>query len=160
MFEAADRKLKKKVSKTTVKAIDVAAYILRKQGTMPAMKLQKLVYYSQAWSLVWDDRPIFRDRIYAWANGPVIRNLYNAHRGKYLVSRIPDGNSRVLDEDQCETVDAVIKFYGDKSSHWLSDLTHMEAPWREAREEAGLIDGQRGQAYITQASMDEYYSAL
>ena len=64
------------MSKTTVKAIDVAAYILRKQGTMPAMKLQKLVYYSQAWSLVWDDRPIFRDRIYAWANGPVIRNLY------------------------------------------------------------------------------------
>ena len=38
-----------------VSAGDVAAYILRKQGTLPAMKLQKLVYYSQAWSLVWDD---------------------------------------------------------------------------------------------------------
>ena len=49
-----------------VTAIDVAAYILSKQGDMPAMKLQKLVYYSQAWSLVWDDKPLFRDRIEAW----------------------------------------------------------------------------------------------
>ena len=42
-----------------VRAIDVAAYILRKQGAMPAMKLQKLAYYSQAWSLVWDDESLF-----------------------------------------------------------------------------------------------------
>ena len=148
------------MSKTNVKAIDVAAYILRKEGAMPAMKLQKLVNYSQAWSLVWDDRPIFKDRIEAWANGPVIRNLYNAHRGNYRVSRIPGGNSRALDKDQRETVDSVIDFYGDKSSHWLSNLTHMEAPWHDAREEAGLIDGQRGHAYITHASMAEYYSGF
>ena len=32
---------------------DVAAYILEKQGAMTTWKLQKLVYYSQAWSLVW-----------------------------------------------------------------------------------------------------------
>ena len=38
---------------------DVAAYILAKRGEMTAWKLQKLVYYSQAWSLVWDQRPIF-----------------------------------------------------------------------------------------------------
>ena len=148
------------MSKTTVKAIDVAAYILRKQNGMPAMKLQKLVYYSQAWSLVWDDKPIFRDRIEAWANGPVIRNLYNAHRGKYQISRIPSGKSRLLDDNQRETVDVVIDYYGNKSSHWLSDLTHMEDPWCDARKKAGLIDGQRGHACITQASMAEYYSSL
>jgi hypothetical protein len=37
-------------------ARDVAAYILSRQGRMTAMKLQKLVYYSQAWSVVWDER--------------------------------------------------------------------------------------------------------
>ena len=62
-------------------ALDVAAAILKRTGPIPAMKLQKLVYYSQAWSLVWDDRPLFKDRIEAWANGPVIPNLYRAHRG-------------------------------------------------------------------------------
>lgn len=45
---------------------DVAAYILEKKGEMTAWKLQKLVYYSQAWSLVWDQRPLFAERIEAW----------------------------------------------------------------------------------------------
>lgn len=44
---------------------DVAAYILAKHGPMTAMKLEKLVYYSQAWSLVWDDKPLFRSKIEA-----------------------------------------------------------------------------------------------
>ena len=143
-----------------VRAIDVAAYILRKQGAMPAMKLQKLAYYSQAWSLVWDDESLFRDRIEAWANGPVVRNLYAAHRGQFKITSIPGGDSQALNSTQRETVDAVLAFYGDKSSQWLSDLTHSEAPWQEARAEAGLADGVRGAARISDASMAEYYSGL
>ena len=60
----------------------------------------------------------------------------------------------------CETVDIVLGFYGDKPSQWLSDLTHMEAPWRKARERAGLADGERGNAVITHALMAEYYDSL
>ena len=52
--------------------LDVAAYILERQGSMTTMKLQKLVYYCQAWSLVWDERPLFDESIEAWANGPVL----------------------------------------------------------------------------------------
>ncbi len=55
---------------------DVAAIILQECGEMTAMKLQKLVYYSQAWSLVWDDAPSFPEEIQAWANGPVVPVLY------------------------------------------------------------------------------------
>ena len=144
----------------SVRANDVAAYILRSQGAMPAMKLQKLVYYSLAWSLVWDDEPLFEETVEAWANGPVIRELYDAHRGQFAVASIPDSDPDLLDSDQRETVDAVLQFYGEKSSQWLSDLTHMEAPWRNAREENELGSGERGQAPITHASMHEYYSAL
>ena len=144
----------------SVRAKDVAAYILRSQGSMPAMKLQKLVYYSLAWSLVWDDKPLFEETIEAWANGPVIRELYDAHRGQFSVSSVSDGHPGLLDKDQCETVDAVLQFYGDKSSQWLSDLTHTEAPWRDAREKEELDSGERGRAPITHASMHEYYSAL
>lgn len=39
-----------------VNVLNVAKYILSRLGPMSAMKLQKLVYYSQAWSLVWDER--------------------------------------------------------------------------------------------------------
>ena len=62
-------------------SLDVAAYILTKKHRLTAVKLQKLVYYCQAWSLVWDEKPLFRDRIEAWASGPVVKGLYLAHRG-------------------------------------------------------------------------------
>jgi len=137
---------------------DVAKYILEKQGSMTTMKLQKLVYYSQAWSLVWDEKPLFGEEIQAWASGPVVRDLYNYHRGVYLIPGIQKGNVDNLTKEQRETIDAVLEAYGDKSAQWLSDLTHMEKPWNEARE--GIPIGQNCENEITQASLAEYYSSL
>jgi|SRR6185295_9910827 len=139
-------------------AHDVAAYILAKLGEMTAMKLQKLVYYSQAWSLVWDERPMFRARIEAWANGPVVPALYQEHKGQFKVRKWSHGDPAALDKDAQETIDAVLKFYGPKTSQWLSDLTHSERPWQAAR--GSLAPGERGAGVITHASMHEYYSGL
>ncbi len=138
---------------------DVAAFILREQGEMTAMKLQKLVYYSQAWSLVWDEHPLFDERIEAWANGPVVPDLYAAHRGCFKVSYdTVSGNPDAIDDDGRETITAVLKFYGPQSAQWLSDLSHKEDPWRDAR--AGLPDGMRGNVEISLAAMAEYYGGL
>jgi len=137
---------------------DVASYILAHRGPMTAMKLQKLVYYSQAWSLVWDDKPLFPERIEAWAMGPVVPLLYAYHRGQYQVNEINGGNPGALDREERKTVDAVLEFYGDKSSQWLSDLTHQEKPWQDARK--GCDPGEFCENEITQASMAEYYSTL
>jgi uncharacterized phage-associated protein len=136
---------------------DVAAYLLKKHGSMTAVKLQKLLYYCQAWSLVWDEKPLFRARIEAWANGPVVPDVYVLHRGLFKITAW-DGNPSALNLSQKETVDAVLKFYGDKTSQWLSDLTHQEAPWREARK--GLDPGDHGSCTISHASMAEYYSGI
>ncbi|MBC8146611.1 MAG: hypothetical protein H8E98_01335 [Bacteroidetes bacterium] len=38
-----------------ISVYDVADYILKQVGYITTMKLQKLVYYCQAWSLVWDE---------------------------------------------------------------------------------------------------------
>ena len=46
---------------------------------MTHLRLQKLVYYSQAWHLVLQKKKLFRDRIEAWAHGPVIPNLYSIY---------------------------------------------------------------------------------
>ena len=138
---------------------DVAKYILKKQGEMTAMKLQKLVYYSQAWSLVWDEKPLFDEKIRAWANGPVVPDLYNLHRGEFSVhADMFPGDPKNLTNDEKETIDAVLKTYGDKPSQWLSDLTHLESPWKDARE--GLQMGERGNKEISLAAMVEYYSSL
>src|SRR5688572_7364401 len=96
--------------------LDVAAYILEKLGPMTAMKLQKLVYYSQAWSLVWDEKPLFREKVEAWANGPVVRRLFDAHKGQFKVSDVTGGDAERLSGTEKETVDAVLKYYGRKSS--------------------------------------------
>ncbi|HEV7880200.1 Panacea domain-containing protein [Bradyrhizobium sp.] len=137
---------------------DVAKYILKNQGAVSAWKLQKLVYYSQAWSLVWDGRPLFDERIEAWANGPVCPDLYVQHRGQFLVSDIKYGDAAKLDKDAQETVDGVLSYYGDKSPQWLSDLTHAEAPWKDAR--GDLPSGASCQREITQEAMAAYYEAL
>lgn len=65
--------------------VDVAEYILARQGPMSAMKLQRLCYYSQGWHLAWEGEPLFPERIEAWANGPVIPALYGLHRGMFTV---------------------------------------------------------------------------
>ncbi len=142
----------------TVSVNDVAAYILKKTGKITAMKLQKLVYYAQAWSLVWDEKPLFREKIEAWANGTVVRKLYDGHKGLFNVTKWSAGSPKNLSAEEKATIDAVLDFYGDKPSQWLSDLTHNEAPWKEARR--GLAPGDRGDSVISHAAMAEYYSSL
>ncbi|HEV7503973.1 MAG TPA: type II toxin-antitoxin system antitoxin SocA domain-containing protein [Thermoanaerobaculia bacterium] len=137
---------------------NVAAYILQKQGEMTAMKLQKLVYYSQAWSLVWDEEPLFAERVEAWANGPVVPDLYREHKGQFKVGSWPRGNPEALSAVHRETIDSVLGYYGDKASQWLSDLTHREDPWLDARR--GLAPGERGSTEISHAAMAEYYGSL
>ena len=125
---------------------------------MTAMKLQKLVYYCQVWSLVWDEKPLFPEKIEAWANGPVVRELFDLHKGKFKVASIHLGRPEKLNTKQKETVSAVLNYYCEKTSQWLSDLTHMEDPWRNARK--GIQENERGNKVISHASMIEYYSSL
>jgi len=142
----------------TVTVHDVAAYILQQYGgAMTSMKLEKLVYYSQAWSLVWDEEPLFEEAIEAWVNGPVVPELYARHRGMFKVSHWA-GNPEKLTADQKETIDAVLKFYGKRSSMELSQMTHREEPWIIARR--GLSSSERGSREISLASMAEYYGSL
>jgi uncharacterized phage-associated protein len=140
---------------------DVASYVLDRLGQITAMKLQKLCYYAQAWNLVWEDRPLFDARIEAWANGPVIPELYRLHAGRLnLASGDLTGSGSALTLEERETVDVVLEFYGSMTAHQLSELTHREEPWRQAREAAGLSPMERGRVEITQAAMHEFYLDL
>jgi uncharacterized phage-associated protein len=138
---------------------DVAAYVLEKvPDGMSTWKLQKLVYYSQAWHLVWDGEPLFSEPIQAWADGPVTRVLYEKHRGQFSVATWTWGKSSALTKSQKETIDAVLRTYGKKTPHWLSQLTHMEKPWKDAR--GNLPPGTRSTRVITHGAMADYYSQL
>ena len=124
---------------------------------MTAMKLQKLVYYCQAWSLVWDEAPLFTERIEAWVGGPVTPSLYYRHQGQFEVETL-DGEPANISAKQNDTIEAVLKYYGAKTGQWLSELTHREQPWLDAREGLGPLE--RGNNEITPAAMAEYYGSL
>ena len=144
-----------------ISVFDVAAYILESKGEMTTMKLQKLCYYCQAWSLVWDEEPLFDEDIQAWLNGPVIPRLFYEHKGLYKITRarLDRGDSSLLSQTQLDTINAVLTYYGDRSAHWLIALTHSEDPWIEARRGVSQTDTRTTKG-ISLASMANYYSML
>lgn len=138
---------------------DAAKYILEKSGTMSTMKLQKLCYYAQAWSLVWDDKPLFDEDFRAWANGPVCSELFFKTKGRFSVSASDEtGGDENLTENQKDTIDKVFEYYGKHDAQWLSQLTHMEDPWIKARKDVPL--GLGCSNVISKESMAMYYGGI
>lgn len=143
-----------------VTVFDVAAYILKKLPGITTMKLQKLTYYCQAWSLAWDGVPLFDNEFEAWANGPVCRELFERHKGKFQTTKdmFSDADINKFNDEQLETMNAVISDIGNKSPQWLSDLTHSERPWQEARK--GIAPGEVCSNIISKDTMQDYYGGL
>lgn len=139
---------------------DVAKYIMDQCGSMSAMKLENLVFYSQAMSLGWDDAPLFPDDFEAWAKGPVCRALFQAHRGKFLLKDTTflepyHPNTDNLSKEQKDTIDVVVSSLKDYPPYKLSAMTHAEEPWKRAR--GNCHDGGHCENIITKESMEEYY---
>lgn len=139
---------------------DVAKYILEKMGKLSTWKLQKLVYYSQAWALAWTEKPLFDEDFEAWSNGAVCPELYQCHQGKYSVTKddIKYGNSSKLNDDERETIDIVVRDYGEMLPYELREQIHNEAPFKNAR--GDTPDGQHSHTIIIKESMYDYYANL
>ncbi len=135
-------------------AVDVAAFIRAAHPGLSRMKLLKLVYYAQAWALAWDRAPLFSERIEAWAEGPVVRSLWAKEKHGALV----EPNADTLTSTERDTVRAVLAFYADFNGEDLSEITHVEKPWHDARE--GIPHGEKSQGEITVEAMRTYYGAV
>ncbi|MDB5070423.1 MAG: hypothetical protein JWM87_1534 [Candidatus Eremiobacteraeota bacterium] len=140
----------------------VAKYILAQSPLhrMSAMKLQKLVFYSQAWSLAWDDRVLFGEPIEASSEGPIVRSLWEKTNRAYEVS-LDDltGDLATLDSGAQKTILNALRFYGDMTDGELGDLIEVEEPWRAARGESPS-DAVVLHATIDIGLMTNYYRAL
>jgi len=124
-------------------------------GPMTAKKLEKLVYYAQAWHLAWHREPLFDDEIEAWKEGPVVRHLYEQHAKQYDVHEWRSGNRDLLTADQRNTVAWVVARYGGFTAEALSRMTHNDAPWLVAR--AGIPDDARSDTPISRELMAAFY---
>lgn len=140
---------------------DVAAYILAKDGPMSAMKLQKLCYFAYGYHLAWEDRQLFQERFEAWANGPVVYDLYAQHRGRYQLGKTDiKGDPTALDDDERESVNVVLENFRAYGAHELSAMTHQPGPWLDARKRAGAAELQRSNEELRDEEIADYFGAL
>lgn len=146
------------VEATEVTIADVAHHILENFGQMTTMKLQKLCYYTQAWHLASFQRPLFRADFAAWDNGPVARELYDLHRGKYSVTAKEVCGRDSLSSDTQDFIDSIVGAYIKFSGDELSSITHMEDPWKKAMEESQRTGF--ANALISKSSMQNFYASL
>lgn len=130
--------------------------------TISNLKLQKLCYYAQAWSLALTGHPLFGDGIEAWAHGPAIPALWR--RFKKYGSDAIDPYDIVTDPindlhtEHKQLIYGVWLRYGKLTGTQLRNLTHREPPWIEAR---GNIPAEElCQNEISQETMKAYYRQL
>ena len=139
---------------------DVAKYILEEKGQLSTWQLQKLCYYAQAWELAWTGDPLFDEDFQAWRNGPVCKELFDIHKGKYSISKsdFPYGDSSHLTAEQKSDIDIVLKDYGNMLPYELRELSHSEDPWINAR--GGIPDYENCETVIKKPDIAYYYGSL
>ena len=70
------------------------------------------------------------------------------------------GNITNLTDTHKEAIDKVLVFYGDKSSHWLSELVCQERLWRETRLLIDISKDNNCSIVIPKELIQYYYSGL
>lgn len=99
------------------------------------LRLQKLLYYAQAWSLVLRESELFPEDIEAWRGGPVVPEVYRAlpdGPGATAIGYDPLASAPDLPGEEAGFVRCVWESYSQYSALKLSAMTHEEAPWRRA----------------------------
>lgn len=116
------------------------------------LKLQKILYFAQAYYLAKLGRPLFKEKIEAWAYGPVIPDVYHEFKkygGRAIISK--EDKSSISDEDK-EILNKVWDSFGGFSARKLVEIAHAHTPWKEASESSSKI--------ITHKVLAEYYAPL
>ena len=105
------------------------------------LKLQKLLYYCQAWNLAIHNEQLFNEQFQAWIHGPVSRSIYNRFRdSKSLYSQVDESdiqsafNIQSIPDRDKSLIDSVLEVYAEYTGTQLEQLTHNEEPWLKARQ--------------------------
>lgn len=164
-----------------VSILELAKYVglsvLSKGENISPLKLQKLLYYIQAWYMVLttnENNTLFVESPEAWVNGPVYPNVFYAYKSKVgnmcehlhacdfgcedddILDTISNlARTLPLSKEQIELIDSVITLYGTKSQNQLIFMTHSEKPWSEAR--GNLLPYEKSNNKISLHTMYTYY---
>ena len=164
-------KRKKKEKHQTYPVRDVSHYIIvysnKKDYGVSNLKLQKLLYFVQAFFLINDCPPCFDEKIEAWDFGPVVPEIYREYK-RYGGMDIPTIDyyvkfdkkniwnteriyyEDIISDDDKEMIQAVVDKFAHCSATFLVNLTHNQDPWINA-----YVNGQRNE--ITKEDIKRYF---
>jgi uncharacterized phage-associated protein len=147
------------------KAIDIARYIIavtyENGDSITNLKLQKLLYYAQAWYMVHHDgKRLFSDEIEAWKFGPVIRVVYIKYKryGNGLIDKEEHCEDNIFGLAQCD-LEFIKGFSGEFMQYTagaLVDMIHREDPWIEVFDESNP----KASVVISPESMYRFYKSM
>jgi uncharacterized phage-associated protein len=156
------------MTNTTLGVMDVANYVIylasqsivgdegEREG-ITNLKLQKILYFIEAYSLVVKGQSMFSDSIQAWEYGPVIPTAYHSFKQNKSDPIFPEeGYVVLLDEERRKVIEDVWNTFNKFSASRLVEITHRHTPWKEAFKltQKGL-DGE-----ISREEIAKYYSGL
>lgn len=148
----------------TIDTMVLADYILKHYGPMSHLKLQKLVFYCDAYSLAYFGKELVTDNFEAWVHGPVCRRLYDTLKDKSkLYSDVGysydgtdvDAEFAKLSSDQQDLVKSILDQLSKWNSLELETATHQEMPWQKAR--MGYGEADKCNVVISKQDMKEFY---
>jgi uncharacterized phage-associated protein len=130
------------------------------------LKLQKLLYYSDAWYRAFYNKDLFKDGFEAWVHGPVSRKIYARFAGtknpKDLYSTVTGDDVRKdFDPKSIPThiklhIRSVLEVYNKFSGSELEEMTHNEEPWIIAR--GGIPANEKCTNLLDKAGTGKYYA--
>lgn len=164
LIENVVRKASKRRDNGSPSALDVARYLIHLAACenepeyLTHLRIHKLLYYVQGWSLALRGKAMFQDRIEAWAHGPVVPSVYPifADFGDRPIAPENMLIPRGLSDDDKELIESVWESYKAYSSSSLRAMTHKEAPWKDARGKCAPAD--RCTTEITKTALKRYFT--
>lgn len=124
------------------------------------LKLQKLIYYAQAWSLALPERarPLFDEDMQAWAHGPVAESVFHEYKhAGWDALPAPEEVPDITQNDEAHLKE-ILAVFGEYSAKHLERMTHNEEPWLYAR--GDLPPEARSNAVIPKDHMAAFYRGL
>lgn len=156
------------------KVLDVSRHVINYSNTqdygISNLKLQKILYFIQAFFLVSTPEQCFEEKIEAWDFGPVVPEAYREYKQygsgdipsiSYIIkfddediweSKVTKYKDDVISEEDKRRIESVVDKFADYSATDLVTITHGQTPWKNAYRR-----GQNNE--ITIEAIKEYFNA-
>ncbi|MCI9020296.1 MAG: DUF4065 domain-containing protein [Eubacterium sp.] len=152
----------KELKETQGKIFDTVNWFLAQSSDdtpITHLALQKLLYFTQSWSMVLSGEEFFDDDCQAWAHGAVYPKVYFffkqfKYRPLPKVEKAPE-----FENNNLKILNAVKSYYYDiYTAKALEKICHREKPYIDARK--GCAEGKSCNTIIDKKSIFSYYKDI